>query len=286
MSVLVAALARTKNFATSGTKSESKSSKSEKSSKSQSSKDVAAAVSEPEAAAAVIAEEEKDSYPEELTYPTELVRQFSKHSVCDSEDDESESAQVADEYALGLGPIVPLKEQLERDKEDESLRRWKEQLLGQVSLAGDEAVEPEVRFLTLGMTSPGRPDISIPLPLQKNSRGVTFTLKEGALYRLQFTFNVLHNIVSGLRYVHTVWKGVVQVDHTKIMLGTFSPQIEPYTQIMEEETTPAGVLARGAYTAKTKFVDDDERCYLEIDYSFEIRKDWTGHQRKWSLGAF
>lgn len=36
------------------------------------------------------------------------------------------------------------------------------------------------------------------------------------------------------------------------MLGTFSPQIEPYTQIMEEETTPAGVLARGAYTAKTK----------------------------------
>jgi len=27
-------------------------------------------------------------------------------------------------------PQVPLKEQLEKDKEDESLRRWKEQLLG------------------------------------------------------------------------------------------------------------------------------------------------------------
>ncbi|KAL2641661.1 hypothetical protein R1flu_009248 [Riccia fluitans] len=287
MSVLVAALARTKNFA-SGSKSESKSSKSDKSK----SKDVASAASvseaEPsDASASVIAEEEKDSYPDELGYPTELVRSFSKHSVCDSETDDEEN-HTADEYVLGpnnLGPIVPLKEQLERDKEDESLRRWKEQLLGQVRM-DSEGVEPEVKFLTLGMTSPGRPDITIPLPFQKNSKGVTFTLKEGSLYRLKFTFEVHNNIVSGLKYIHSVWKGAVQVDHTKVMLGTFSPQVEPYTHVMEEETTPSGVLARGAYTAKSKFVDDDDKCYLEIDYVFEIRKDWTHHQRKWSLGAF
>lgn len=36
------------------------------------------------------------------------------------------------------------------------------------------------------------------------------------------------------------------------MLGTFSPQVAPYTHVMDEETTPSGVLARGAYTAKTK----------------------------------
>jgi Rho GDP-dissociation inhibitor len=70
-------------------------------------------------------------------------------------------------------------------------------------------VEPEVTFHTLGMTSPGRPVITIPLPLS-NSRGVTFTLKEGSLYRLKFTFTVSHNIVSGLKYVHTVWKGGLQ----------------------------------------------------------------------------
>ncbi|KAL3677847.1 hypothetical protein R1sor_020803 [Riccia sorocarpa] len=293
MSVLVAALAKTKNFASLGSKSDSKSSKSDKSGKSKDvAKDVAAAsgASEAEpsdATASVIAEEEKDSYPEELGYPTELIRSFSKHSVADSETDD-ESENHTDEYVLGpnnLGPIVPLKDQLERDKEDESLRRWKEQLLGQVRLDSD-SVEPEVKFLTLGMTSPGRADIIIPLPLQKDSKGVTFTLKEGSKYRLKFAFEVHNNIVSGLKYIHSVWKGNIQVDHTKVMLGTFSPQVEPYTHIMDEETTPSGVLARGSYTAKSKFVDDDDKCYLEIDYVFEIRKDWTHHQRKWSLGAF
>jgi hypothetical protein len=42
------------------------------------------------------------------------------------------------------------------------------------------------------------------------------------------------------------------VDKIRVMLGSFSPQQEPYTYIMDEETTPAGFLARGLYTAKTK----------------------------------
>lgn len=76
---------------------------------------------------------------------------------------------------------------------------------------GDDAdvVEPEVKFQTLRLTSPGRPAITIPLPLT-STRGVTFSLKEGSVYRLEFIFTVLHNIVSGLKYVHTVWKGGLQ----------------------------------------------------------------------------
>jgi hypothetical protein len=42
------------------------------------------------------------------------------------------------------------------------------------------------------------------------------------------------------------------VDHTQVMLGTFSPRREPYIHVMEEETAPTGVLARGSYTSKTK----------------------------------
>jgi hypothetical protein len=37
-----------------------------------------------------------------------------------------------------------------------------------------------------------------------------------------------------------------------MMLGTFSPQAEPYTYAGEEETTPAGMFARGSYSAKLK----------------------------------
>lgn len=36
------------------------------------------------------------------------------------------------------------------------------------------------------------------------------------------------------------------------MLGTFSPQAEPYTHEMPEEITPAGIFARGQYTARSK----------------------------------
>lgn len=42
------------------------------------------------------------------------------------------------------------------------------------------------------------------------------------------------------------------MDRTKEMIGTFSPQQEPYTHEMHEETTPSGMFARGSYTAKTK----------------------------------
>ena len=37
-----------------------------------------------------------------------------------------------------------------------------------------------------------------------------------------------------------------------MMLGTFSPQLEPYVYEGEEETTPAGMFARGSYSAKLK----------------------------------
>ena len=94
--------------------------------------------------------------------------------------------------------------------------------------------------------------------------------------------------------------GFFPVDNTKVMLGTFGPQSEPYTYVMEEEITPSGILARGSYTSRTRvrkhsilissllflfyntlirdcvsqLVDDDGRVHLEINHTFDIRKDW------------
>ena len=42
------------------------------------------------------------------------------------------------------------------------------------------------------------------------------------------------------------------VDSTKEMLGTYSPQAEPYTHELPEDTTPSGIFARGSYTARTR----------------------------------
>ncbi|GMJ01273.1 SUPERCENTIPEDE1 [Hibiscus trionum] len=181
-----------------------------------------------------------------------------------------------DESSLHLGPQRTLKEQLEKDKDDESLRKWKEQLLGGVDINNiGETLEPEVKFLSVAIVSPDRADIVLAIPEDGKPHGLWFTLKEASHYRLKFTFQVSNNIVSGLRYTNTVWKTGVKVYSTKEMIGTFSPQLEPYTHEMPEETAPSGFLARGSYTAKTKFLDDDNKCYLEINYTFDIKKDWA-----------
>ncbi|XP_043719030.1 rho GDP-dissociation inhibitor 1-like isoform X2 [Telopea speciosissima] len=220
--------------------------------------------------------------PESEENAEKLRRENSSASNCstengdddDPEDDDDAKSKVEKEE-LDLGPQCSLKEQLEKDKDDESLRRWKEQLLGSVDIdAVGENAEPEVQVLSLTILSPDRPNLVLPIPFVPNSKGHAFALKEESRYRLKFSFVVSNNIVSGLKYTNTVWKTGMRVDNRKVMLGTFSPQQEPYTYELEEDTTPSGIFARGSYSARTKLVDDDGKCYLNINYSFEIRKDW------------
>ncbi|WOK95392.1 hypothetical protein Cni_G04099 [Canna indica] len=192
----------------------------------------------------------------------------------DNADDELEGDEDEEAGADGFvpSPLIPLKDQLEKDKEDESLRRWKEKLLGCVDGDLYGQIEPEVTFHSIRVISEGCADVVTSLPIADNQSHVLFTLKEGSKYRLKLTFTVKHNIVSGLTYSNIVWKRGLKVDQTKGMLGTFAPQRDAYEHLLEEETTPSGVLARGIYSAKLKFEDDDKRCYLELDYSFEIKK--------------
>ncbi|KAE8715602.1 Rho GDP-dissociation inhibitor 1 [Hibiscus syriacus] len=170
----------------------------------------------------------------------------------------------------GLSWALTLKNNSKRIRiqDDESLRRWKEQLLGSVdfdSVGGIEKLEPDVKILSFAIKSPGRPDMVLPIPDNGKPKGPWFTLKEGSKYTLQFTFQVSNNIVSGLKYTNMVWKTGVKVDSTKEMIGTFSPQAEPYTHEISDETTPSGIFARGFYSARSKFVDNDSKCYLESE---------------------
>lgn len=202
-----------------------------------------------------------------------ISRQVSESSIYTTDQEEEDDHERS---KLQLGPQCTLKEQLEKDKDDESLRRWKEQLLGSVDLNNvGETLEPDVKILSLSIISPGRSDIVLPIPGDGQLKGLWFTLKEGSKYKLKFSFQVSNNIVSGLKYTNTVWKTGIKVDSSKEMIGTFSPQLEPYTHIMPEETTPSGMFSRGSYSARSKFLDDDNKCYLEINYSFDIRKEWA-----------
>ncbi|KAF8111107.1 hypothetical protein N665_0076s0106 [Sinapis alba] len=223
----------------------------------------------------VLTEEEKkkaEETSEDQKGKGSLSRKNSHGSLCPTDDDDED-----EDKKLELGPMIALKEQLEKDKDDESLRRWKEQLLGSVDMEEvGETPDPVVKIMYLTIRSPDREDMVLTVPENGNptSKEPWFTLKEGSKYTLVFTFRVTNNIVSGLRYSNSVWKTGLKVYSRKEMLGTFSPQAEPYNHVMFEESTPSGMLVRGSYSVKSKFVDDDNKCYLENNYTFDIRKNW------------
>ncbi len=56
------------------------------------------------------------------------------------------------------------------------------------------------------------------------------------------------------------------VDSAKEMLGTFSPQAEPYTHEMPEETTPSGIFARGSYSARSKVGSTNVLFYVALAF--------------------
>ncbi len=140
------------------------------------------------------------------------------------------------------GPQVPLKEQLEKDKEDESLRRWKEQLLGyaaSLDTIGDgfHSDHPEVKVSGLGISAKGREELELPLPLTTTTstpQGHAFSLKEASHYQLKFIFTVRNNIISGLTCINTVWKAGIMVQEMRPVLGTFALQQEPYVHILAD----------------------------------------------------
>jgi Rho GDP-dissociation inhibitor len=45
-------------------------------------------------------------------------------------------------------------------------------------------------------------------------------------------------------------------------------------EIVESETAPSGMIARGHYNAVSTFVDDDGHSHLKFEWSFDIKKDW------------
>lgn len=60
----------------------------------------------------------------------------------------------------------------------------------------------------------------------------------------------------------------------KMMVGSYGPKkdLNCYTTSLED--VPSGMLARGTYTIKSQFTDDDKNNYLEWQFGMEIKKDW------------
>jgi len=174
---------------------------------------------------------------------------------------------------------VAINDLLSMDKEDESLRKYKEALLGQAS---KEAFAPKddprrVVITELRVTCEGRPGGDIIYNLETKEsleklKDQPFTLMEGCNYKISVTFRVQHEIVSGLKYSNVVSRLALKA-RDETMIGSFAPQKDTYKVTFPRngwETAPKGMVSRGKYKAKTQFIDDDKQVHLEYEYASEI----------------
>lgn len=170
-----------------------------------------------------------------------------------------------------------LDEILKTDQEDESLRKYKEALLG--GGAPDTEVFPNdprrVIVNKLALLIDGHSDMELDLSGDvSHLKKKAFVLKEGCHYRIKIYFYVQREIVTGLSYVQKTHKKGIQVDKTRFMVGSYGPkkELQSYTTPVEE--APSGMISRGSYTIKSLFTDDDQNEHLKWEWSLDIKKDW------------
>lgn len=175
-------------------------------------------------------------------------------------------------------PQKTIEEIMAADQEDESLRRYKEALLGaaQSETIVVEGSDPrKVIVKKLSLCVEGRDDMELDLTgdLTQLKKQV-FVIKEGVHYKVRIDFIVQREIVHGLKYVQKTYRLGVPVDKMTHMVGSYPPKKDIQFYLTPFEEAPSGMMARGTYSVSSLFTDDDKNVHLKWDWTFEIKKDW------------
>eukprot|EP01035_Chromulina_nebulosa_P017533 gene17533-23095_t len=177
-----------------------------------------------------------------------------------NEEIDNNQFKVSDKAMKGLNEI------LAADSGDESLRKYKETLLGN-AIKGDlgDTSDPRkliiTEFRVVFAPEENLPDVihnlDTTLGLQKlQSEGIT--LREGAKFKFKVSFKVQHEIIV-----------------EELSLGSYPPSSNIHTfefPKWEYSEAPKGMLFRGEYKAVNIFVDSDSNTHLKIEYKVFIVK--------------
>lgn len=171
-----------------------------------------------------------------------------------------------------------LEEMLALDPDDESLQKYKEALLGSLTPNMITPFPDDRKYVIvkkLGLIVDGRDDMTVDLTGDvKALKKKSFVIKEGCQYRIRVYFFVQRDIVTGLRYVQKTHRKGIQVDKTSYMVGSYAPKLELQSYTTPLEDAPSGMIARGTYTIKSQFTDDDKHDHLTWEWTLEVKKEW------------
>ncbi|NP_001279258.1 rho GDP-dissociation inhibitor 3 [Callorhinchus milii] len=166
-----------------------------------------------------------------------------------------------------------ISEILEMDDDDESLKKYKQALLG--ALPTTDADVPNVQVVRLTLVCKEAPEI-ITMDLTEDLEALkkkSFVLKEGVEYKIKIHFKVNKEIVSGLKYIQTTSRQLFK-DTSKYMVGSYGPRVEEYESLTPTEEAPKGMMVRGTYNIHSRFSDDDQHDHLVWGWKLHIKKEW------------
>lgn len=182
---------------------------------------------------------------------------------------------VEPESTPGYVPPAPksLDEIKNMDDDDESLVRYKQTLLADDGACpADDPRKVIVEKMSLVVA--GRDDVVLDLTgglenLQK------MVVREGTEYKIKIDFKIHHEIVCGLRYHHVITRKGINADKQTYMVGSYGPKKESQWWLSPVDEAPKGMIYRGSYKIRSKFIDDDKVVHLEWDWEMDIKKDWA-----------
>ena len=168
---------------------------------------------------------------------------------------------------------------LNRKDEDESVRKWKESLLGDAANADPALTHPKddprlvipKEFKVVingGKTHTYNLENKANLEdLKKNG----YELKEGQVFHYELTFLVHHDLVLGLK-LRTKSKKMIAKQEAVFDIGSYPPTIAPIVKVLEECEVPVGSMTRGTYKVENTIEDDMGRTHLKFESKFTITK--------------
>jgi len=224
-------------------------------------------------------QEERQEREQEGVLESEGIKEGESEGI----KDEDEAPQNLEEsvFLANLKGSANVSELLASDAEDESLRKYKESLLG-AAAHGDlgDVSDPRKVVLTRFVIAfePSQQGLE-DLVFDLDDKGMALlasdgiTLKEGAQFKFRISFRVQHEIVVGLKFVYVVSR-LMFSEKEELMIGSYPPGSAPFTfefPKWEYNTAPSGMMFRGKYKVRCCFYVNGT-VLTEFSYPLNIVK--------------
>lgn len=168
------------------------------------------------------------------------------------------------------------------DQEDESLRKYKESLLGSAA-HGDLGDTTDPRRLVIEefrVVFAPEESLSDVVHNLSTKEGIDklategITMKEGVKFKFRITFRVQHSILAGIKFVNTMTRMMIS-ESEELTLGSYPPSSTPHVfefPKWDYSEAPRGMMFRGKYKVNNSFIDSSKKKHLDFEYECNIVK--------------